>query len=126
MIEQINNISYLEKNMVSINNGKLKIKNTNIEVSLSKNQKKLLICLMKNINDKKRIITMVWGEGDYNLREMSYHQLIHKTRIRLSNHGFPDDFILTIPRYGLCLNKELVGYTLKKQGFNYTHEFQYL
>ncbi|RDL26947.1 hypothetical protein DFO62_103362 [Serratia fonticola] len=124
MIKQVNHISYLEKNMISINNNKLKIRNTDIEVSLSKNQKKLIICLMKDINDKKRIITLIWGEGDSSLREMSYHQLIHKTRNRLSNHGFPDDFILTIPRYGLCLNKKFVGYTLKMQDLNYTHEFQ--
>lgn len=62
MKEQINNISYLEKNMIAIHGSKLKIKNANTEATLSKNQRILLICLMKDINEKSRIIELVWGE----------------------------------------------------------------
>lgn len=63
---------------------------------------------MKDINEKSRIIELVWGGEDVNAKEMHYHQLIHKTRTRLTQKGFPNDFIMTIPRYGLCLNKDFL------------------
>ncbi|ARZ00587.1 winged helix-turn-helix domain-containing protein [Yersinia ruckeri] len=121
MKDQIIDVSYFERGVITIHNNKLKIKNTDAEVTLSKNQRKLLVCLMKNINEKERIIELIWG--DSGIREMSYHQLIYKTRFRLSNNGFPDEFIMTIPRYGLCLNKAFVGHTLRKQECGTANEF---
>ncbi|WP_199063782.1 hypothetical protein [Serratia sp. ASV30] len=70
---------------------------------------------MKGINEKRRIIELVWGGEDVNAKEMHYHQLIHKTRTRLTKKGFPNDFIMTIPRYGLCLNKDFLHSMLVEQ-----------
>lgn len=69
MKEQIESISHLEVNKVAIHGKKLKIKNTNTEIILSKNQKKLLLCLMKKINEKRVIIEIIWGkEGVIQMR----------------------------------------------------------
>lgn len=115
MKEQIESISHLELNKVAIHGEKLKIKNTSTEIKLSKNQKKLLLCLMKKINDKRVIIEIIWGKGECDSNEMNYHQLIYKTRKKLVSKGIPDDFIMTIPRYGLCLNMEFVHQDTNEQ-----------
>ena len=75
------------------------------EIILSKNQTKLITCLLNEINEKKEIIAFIWSDGSYKSKENNYNQLIHQTRALLIKKGFSEDFIMTIPRYGLCLNK---------------------
>ncbi|CNE49235.1 winged helix-turn-helix domain-containing protein [Yersinia kristensenii] len=75
------------------------------EIILSKNQTKLITCLLNEINEKKDIITFIWSRNSYKSKENNYNQLIYQTRTLFINAGFAEDFIMTIPRYGLCLNK---------------------
>ncbi|MGQ8776649.1 winged helix-turn-helix domain-containing protein [Serratia sp. NA_112.1] len=78
------------------------------EVVLSKNQKKLFLCLLNDINDKKEIINKIWPNIDCKLADNNYSQLICRTRVLLSKNEFPPNVIVTIPRYGVCLNRRLV------------------
>ncbi|VEI61933.1 Uncharacterised protein [Serratia fonticola] len=84
------------------------LKNTNIEVILSKNQTKLMTCLINEINEKKDIINYIWNGKNRKSTENSYGQLVYKTKTLLVKNGFPQDLIMTISTYGLCLNKNYV------------------
>lgn len=52
---------------------------------------------------------MVWNDSTGKNKENSFNQLIFRTRILLSENGLPDDFIITIPRYGLCINRNYIS-----------------
>ncbi|HHA1916843.1 helix-turn-helix domain-containing protein [Enterobacter kobei] len=89
------------------NNRVVYLKSNHAMIKLAKNQHKLLICLIAEINCKQKIIERLWGGGDTS-HDNKYNQLIFKLRKSLSAAGFPDDTILTIHRYGVCLNKNLL------------------
>ncbi|WP_261112980.1 transcriptional regulator [Serratia quinivorans] len=88
--------------------GVLILESGGIEVVLSNNQKKLFLCLLSDLNDKQEIIKKIWPDMDCKLANNNYAQLIYRTRKLLSKKKFPPDVIITIPRYGVCLNKRLV------------------
>lgn len=101
----------MKKFMIVLNGNRLRLKHNDNdnEVILSKNQTKLLVCLINEIHEKKSIINYIWNNGDCKSKKNSYSQLIHKTKVFLTQNGFPADFIITIPRYGLCLNRSFIG-----------------
>lgn len=103
------NITRFENAMIVLNGNRLRLKNNNIEVVLSKNQTKLLVCLINEIHEKRSIINYIWNNGNCKSKENSYSQLVHKTKEFLMQNGFPTDFIITIPRHGLCLNRSFIG-----------------
>ncbi|OCJ45494.1 hypothetical protein A6U95_18715 [Serratia sp. 14-2641] len=99
------NTSYFENNLLVLDGNKLRLKKQVREVTLSKNQTKLLIFLINEINDKHSIIEFIWGGVNSKSKENNYNQLVYKTKALLVQNGFPENFIITLPRYGLCLNK---------------------
>ncbi|MBE0150347.1 hypothetical protein [Serratia sp. PL7] len=106
MNKNIKEISYLEDSSLILDNNKLITKDERKEAILSKNQKYLLLCLMKKINEKNEIISCIWDKG--NCKKNSYNQLIYQTRELLTRSGFPPNIIITIPRYGVYLNQEML------------------
>lgn len=80
-------------------------KKHNVSVALSKNQNKLLHCLLTGQGKKQQVIDFIWGRGDPIKNKSKYTQLILRTRKKLRRAGFPDDTILTISRFGVFLNK---------------------
>ncbi|WP_158510607.1 winged helix-turn-helix domain-containing protein [Serratia rubidaea] len=80
----------------------LYLKSEHRKTTISKNQEKLIQCLLNGVFEKEEIINFIWGLKN---KKNNYNQLIHQFRKQLSSKGFPDDLIITIPRYGLCLNK---------------------
>ncbi|CAI1079102.1 Uncharacterised protein [Serratia proteamaculans] len=91
-----------------IKDRKLTMSNIQKTVGISKNQAKLLLCLINEIQEKNSIINYIWGMGDAEKNESNYRQLVRRTRAILATHGFPDDTIVTIPNYGLCINNKLM------------------
>ncbi|WP_053007671.1 winged helix-turn-helix domain-containing protein [Pragia fontium] len=88
----------------------LKLNNTQKAMKLSKNQAKLLLCLINEIQEKQTIINYIWGMGNpetHETHESNYRQLVRRTRAALARNGFPEDTIVTIPDYGLCINNKL-------------------
>lgn len=98
------NTSYFENNLLVLDGNKLTLKDQEREITLSKNQTKLLICLVNEINDKHSIIEYIWGSKNSKSKENNYNQLVYKTKTFLVQSGFQNDFLITIPRYGLCIN----------------------
>lgn len=94
-----------ENSAILLNGNILRLKGNGAEVLLSKNQSKLLACLINEINEKESIIDYIWSKKKCKSKENSYSQLVYKTKLLLETNGFPKNFIMTIPRYGLCLNK---------------------
>lgn len=84
------------------------LKSNSAKVKLSKNQYKLLFCLLAQVNSKNEITARLWGNKMVK-SENRINQLVFKFRKSLVKAGFPDDTILTIHRYGLCLNKNLLA-----------------
>lgn len=102
------NTTRFENSTLTISGNTLILKNSKIEVILSKNQAKLLTCLTNEINEKKDIINYIWSGKNRKSTENSYSQLVYKTKTLLVKNGFPQDLIMTISTYGLCLNKNYV------------------
>lgn len=102
------NVTYFENEIMVLDVQKLIYKRKNKEIFLSKNQTRLIDLLIKGINQKEQLINLIWKQSPRKSTENSYNQLIFKTRSVLSENGLPDDFIITIPRYGLCINKNYI------------------
>lgn len=64
-----------------------------------------MACLISDGNEKRNIINYIWGETDCKSKENSYSQLVFKTKQLFIKNGLPADLIMTIPNYGLCINK---------------------
>lgn len=103
------NVTYFENDMLVLDVKKLTFKRQKKEVALSKYQTRLIDALIKGINEKEALFSMVWNDSAGKNKENSFNQLIFRTRILLSEHGLPDDFIITIPRYGLCINRNYIS-----------------
>jgi DNA-binding winged helix-turn-helix (wHTH) protein len=73
-------------------------------VNVSEKEKRLLVCLMSNVNKKQDIINVVWHENPNLVVDNQYHQLVYKLRRTLLNHELPHWIIKTICRYGVRLN----------------------
>lgn len=109
-----------ENDTIKLNGRELTFKTLRKQILLTKRQLNLMNCLVNEINDKERIIDAIWGDGKYKNKENSYTQLIFKLRELFMNHGLPDDILVTLPCYGLCLHKELLSVsTLHRQQMAY-------
>ena len=86
----------------------LNIPSRRLSIPLSETQKRLLICLLTNINNKREIINIVWYENHQYIRDNNYHQLVFQLRALLQRHQLPGDILITVPYYGLKLNKPLL------------------
>ncbi|OAT33504.1 putative transcriptional regulator [Buttiauxella ferragutiae ATCC 51602] len=99
------NKSHFENSTMSLSGNILRFKKGNNKIKLSKNQSKLMACLISEGNEKRKIINYIWGGEDCKSRGNSYSQLVFKTKQLFIKNGLPVDFIMTIPNYGLCINK---------------------
>lgn len=99
------NKSHVENATMVLNGNTLIFKKGNDKIKLSKNQSKLMACLISEGNEKENIINYIWGAVDCKSRENSYNQLVFKTKELLKKQGLPKDMIITMPGYGLCINK---------------------
>ncbi|MBN1084713.1 helix-turn-helix domain-containing protein [Erwinia aphidicola] len=86
----------------------LNVLSRKLSIPLSETQKRLLICLLTNINNKREIINIVWYENHQYIRDNNYHQLVFQLRAHLKRHQLPGDILITVPYYGLKLNKPLL------------------
>ncbi|CAI1543875.1 TPA: winged helix-turn-helix domain-containing protein [Serratia fonticola] len=98
----------LKKYSLIIENRTLTLNNSRKAVKLSKNQAKLLLCLINEIQEKQTIINYIWGMAHAETNASNYRQLVRRTRAILATTGFPEDTIVTIPNYGLCINNKLI------------------
>ncbi|CAI1125376.1 Uncharacterised protein [Serratia quinivorans] len=103
-----NNTVIFENNVMSLINNRLTLKASGKKVVLSNNQKKLFICLLNEVNDKNHIIERIWAGKNSKSKENNYTQLIFQTKTLLARCGFPEDTIITMPKYGVCLNMNLL------------------
>lgn len=109
-MKNINIDSYhYESDIISLHGKVLSMKRENKSVHLSNSQMKLFICLTSKINEKKKIIDMIWGNEEKN--ETRLNKLIYRTRITLIKANFPSDMVLTIPHYGVCINQSFLSTT---------------
>ncbi|CAI1888842.1 Uncharacterised protein [Serratia quinivorans] len=69
---------------------------------------KLFICLINEVNDKNYIIAEIWPGTKAKSKENNYTQLLFQTKAVLARGGFPEDTIITMPKYGICLNMNLL------------------
>lgn len=108
------NITYFENEILVLDVQKLILKKEKKEISLSKNQTRLIDFLIKGVTQKDELIHLLWKENPRKSTENSYNQLVFKTRSVLIDNGLPADFLITIPRYGLCINKNYIDKNLSK------------
>lgn len=100
--------SFLSKHPITLINNVIHYNPCDKMVRLSKNQIRLFSCLLSNRGEKEDVIKFIWGEGFKKENELKYNQLIYRTRTKLIKLGLPKDLILTIPGFGVCLNKTLI------------------
>ncbi len=112
------NVTYFENEILVLDVKKLIFKRENKEISLSKNQTRLIDFLIKGVTKKDELIVLLWKNTPKKSTENSYNQLVFKTRSVLVGNGLPDDFLITIPRYGLCINKNYIDRNLSKKHIN--------
>ncbi|MBB6117922.1 DNA-binding winged helix-turn-helix (wHTH) protein [Rahnella inusitata] len=107
-----------------VNGRTLKTKNRNKKIKLTIKQSKLLFCLVNGVTEKKELIKRIWGEEKKGNSEACYRKLVSRTRALLSTNGFPEDTIVTIPNYGLCVNNQIFNI---KEAIDFQYfEHQYL
>lgn len=102
-------LTYNELFTLQCSVNKLVIHASQQTVTLSEGQKRLLVALLKGINCKREIISLVWYENHQRISDNNYHQLIFQLRALLQRHNVPGDLIITVPHYGLKLNESLLS-----------------
>lgn len=102
-------LTYNELFTLQCSVNKLVIHASQQTVTLSEGQKRLLVALLKGINCKREIISLVWYENHQRISDNNYHQLIFQLRALLQRHNVPGDLIVTVPHYGLKLNESLLS-----------------
>lgn len=101
---------HYESDMISLQGKILLMKRGNGKVRLSNNQMKLFICLTSKVNEKNKIIDVIWGSDEKNKKnEMKFNKLIYRTRLSLLQAGFPPDMLLTIPHFGVCIHQSFLS-----------------
>ena len=79
-----------------------------LKIQLKESQKRLLLCLLNQVNSKRDIISVVWNDNYHRMRDNNYHQLVFKTRLLFKQHGLPEKLIITVPYHGVKLNEPLL------------------
>ncbi|CNJ23594.1 hypothetical protein HB991_15250 [Yersinia mollaretii] len=102
-------LTYNELFTLQCSVNKLVIHASQQTVTLSEGQKRLLVALLKGINCKREIISLVWYENHQRISDNNYHQLIFQLRALLQRNNVPGDLIVTVPHYGLKLNESLLS-----------------
>lgn len=81
-----------------------------LQIQLNESQKRLMVCLFKRINCKRKIINIVWHEIHDRIKDNNYHQLVFQTRTLLTRNGLPENTLVTIHYYGVKLNDNIFIY----------------
>lgn len=87
---------------------KISLPQLKITFSINESQKRLMLCLLRDISSKQDIMQVVWNDSHLRLRDNNYHQLVFQMRALLQRNGLPSELIMTIPHYGLKLNAPLL------------------
>ncbi|MEW5558806.1 hypothetical protein AB1287_00860 [Enterobacter asburiae] len=104
----LKNTSSFESELLELKDNLLTLKGEEKKIPLSKYQHHLLVCLINKINSKDDIIRYLWGECDYRKKENGYNQLVFQLRRLIIRSGISTEVLITLPRYGLCLNPQLL------------------
>ncbi|MGE4802338.1 transcriptional regulator [Yersinia hibernica] len=88
---------------------KLFIHDSQQTIALSEGQKRLLVALLKGINCKRQIISLVWYENHQRISDNNYHQIVFQLRALLQRYNISGELIVTVPHYGLKLNERLIS-----------------
>ncbi|MFG1173750.1 transcriptional regulator [Erwiniaceae bacterium CAU 1747] len=91
--------------IVNCDTNTLDIASRQLSVTLNESQKRLLVCLIKKIYNKRDIINIVWYENHQRISDNNYHQLTFQLRALLHRNNLPDNLLVTVPYYGLKLNE---------------------
>ncbi|WP_145932196.1 winged helix-turn-helix domain-containing protein [Yersinia bercovieri] len=76
-------------------------------ITLSEGQKRFLVALIKGINCKRKIISLVWYENHQRISDNNYHQLVFQLRALLLRYNLSGELIVTVPHYGVKLSESL-------------------
>lgn len=106
---EFNSASEFESDALTFFNNEIFFKKQKVTVHLNENQVKLFSCLFKRIYEKKDIILSIWPIEESRLKENNLNQLIFHTRALLRNSGISEEVIVTMPRYGLCINRDFIN-----------------
>lgn len=110
----IKNYGKFENDNIILKDDFFCLKSTNKKIKLTTKQRNLLLCLIGKINYKNDIMIYLWG-NDNPAHENKYNQLAFKLREALQAVGCPNDAIITMYRYGLCLNNNLLKADLEAE-----------
>lgn len=98
-----------ENDTIQLQSGMLIFKHLHKAVLLKGKSLGLIWCLLHNINDKHSIIVHLWGNSRGKNYENNYKQLVHSLREKLVSQGLPRDLLITLPQYGICLDRDLLS-----------------
>lgn len=102
-------LTYNELFTLQCSVNKLVIHASQQTITLSEGQKRLLVALLKGINCKREIISLVWYENHQRISDNNYHQLVFQLRALLQRYNVSGELIVTVPHYGLKLNESLLS-----------------
>lgn len=100
-------LSFEDGLILDCNINKLEAPALNMTIMLSESQKRLMVCLLKKINCKRKIINIVWYENHQRISDNNYHQLTFQLRAAFQKNNLPDNLLITVPYYGLKLNEKI-------------------
>ena len=86
-------------------------------INISEKEKRLLVCLIANINKKQDLIHVIWHENYSCIMDNQYYQIIYKVRQLFVRQDLPW-IIKTICRYGVRLNAN----TMHQQSVQVAHD----
>ncbi|WP_455817640.1 winged helix-turn-helix domain-containing protein [Pseudomonas cerasi] len=107
--------------ILDCNINKLEAPALNMTIMLSESQKRLMVCLLKKINCKRKIINIVWYENHQRISDNNYHQLTFQLRASFQKNNLPDNLLITVPYYGIKLNENICR-TLTMKNLTETEE----
>lgn len=90
-------------------NNTITFKKSEIIVTLTELQGRLIFILLTGVTKKRDIIKMVWIENHISITDNNYHQLIYQCRALFSRHGIPSHVLKTIPRHGVKFNYSVLN-----------------
>lgn len=105
MNNKYNLSSLFESDTLRLVDNILVFKKEKIEVILNENQVQLFVCLFNRTYEKKDIIGSIWPGKQVKSKENNLNQLIFQTRALLRHRGISAEVIMTMPRYGVCINR---------------------
>ena len=108
MLAKIDSFSFENILILNCLLNEIEVPARSITLKVNEAQKRLLLCLLNQINYKQDIINIVWCDNYRRMRNNNYHQLIFQTRHLFRCHGLPEQLLVTLPYYGIKLDEPLL------------------